>query len=254
MFEEFLEGSEYLLSCNVEGRDSEFSENLALLDLSEFSSVIHFMVGRSRSVKNIELFEIVRRSQKRLTLSHNQGKFGIKQPDLEDRDIELGRFFLNKKLGNDKIWRLMGSINRSKMEDAIILAVEWIGKAAADQDLNRAFVQCIFAIEALLVRQPEFISPSIAQQIREGCAFLLQRDPKKRLLIDSDIPKVYKIRSQIVHGHDSSATSADVSKIFNIARSLIYHIINHLEFSKWSSPDDLADWIKKYKYNARKRP
>ena len=212
------------------------------------------MVGSSRSIKNIELFEIVRRSQKRLTLSQNQGKFGITRPDLENQDIKLSRFFLNKKLGNDKIWLLMERKNRSQMEDAIILAVKWVGKAAADQDLNRAFVQCVFAIEALLVRQPEFITPSIAQQIREGCAFLLQRSPEKRLQIDSDIPKVYKIRSQIVHGHDSPASSADVSKIFTIARSLIYHIINHREFSRWSKPDDLADWIKKYKYNARKRP
>lgn len=65
--------------------------------------------------------------------------------------INLHQFPIDDpEYGHDRIWGILAKANPTNLENRIITAIEWAGKAMRDDEPARAFTQYIFGLEALL--------------------------------------------------------------------------------------------------------
>lgn len=134
----------------------------------------------------------------------------------------------------------------------MIAAIEWVGKGLRDSDdPAKAFVQFVFAIEALLTFQKKgvLVSPSIASQLAEYSAFILGSDYDSRLEVGKLIKNLYNHRSAIAHGGSQSVLESEVNDALYLVKSLITQMITKPELVAMTSIDQLQEWVSRQKYS-----
>ncbi len=150
----------------------------------------------------------------------------------------------------ESLWKLNRADKLSKMEVRIITAVEWIGKALVDKDQSKAFVQLIFAIEALLQYRPQDpIFPGIGHQIAESLAFILEEIPEKRMKVFKLFKELYNKRSAIAHGGTSDITMKELRQALYLGRIAVLRLLNAPEFEKLQTIDSLMNWIQSKRFS-----
>ncbi|HEY5242333.1 MAG TPA: hypothetical protein VIJ22_12730 [Polyangiaceae bacterium] len=78
------------------------------------------------------------------------------------------------------------------MQKRLVTAAEWVGKARRDADRAKAFVQVVFALEALLQIQDRKmpVQPSVTYRLTETAAYIRGTDLTSRTQIASDINEI----------------------------------------------------------------
>ena len=166
--------------------------------------------------------------------------------------------FPNAKPFWDMITRYIEA-KTTMMENQTVNAIKFTGKANSSYSSMEKYVQYVFALEALLAHTPqkEIITPSLSYHLAEYASFIVGENvdldgiTKKELRqkIFKDVKKVYANRSKIVHGSDSFKKFLDVAE----ARELVYKVIistmRNKEIMKFTSPDNLQQWIDNLKFS-----
>jgi hypothetical protein len=87
------------------------------------------------------------------------------------------------------------------LEQAIRVAVQWLGRSVIALTLAEAFTQCTIAIERLLILNGE---DTTVERFAERLMYLLSDKPAERAFIYKAAKRLYDIRSKVVHaGFDS---------------------------------------------------
>lgn len=148
--------------------------------------------------------------------------------------------------------------NTTEMENRLINAVRWVGKANNDDSNITQYVQYVFALEALLAYKPEktFITPSTSFQLAEYAAFIVGETANENIITKTalrkkifyDVKKIYHIRSQIVHGNELTLNKEAVVTARELIYQVIYSVMSNNTILKFNSIKELSKWIENLKF------
>ncbi len=166
-------------------------------------------------------------------------------------DINLSDpFFFRKDNGNEYLWSLAGNKNLTRMQQSLLGAVNWLGKAQRDLDYGRKFLLCVIALETLLtIDDQSILRPGITYQIAESVALLLGNGPDERLDLESRMKKLYGIRSAISHGGKKVVTMDSIQEARAISTAVIRLFLVREELRKIPNQHALRDYLRKLKYS-----
>lgn len=148
----------------------------------------------------------------------------------------------NKKRnwGFSKIANLL-SKNRNGLEEKIISAIQWAGKATVESNKEGAFLLYAISLESLILLDNK--KEELGYRLRTRVAHLLGSNLENRKKISNKVRDLYTVRSQIVHSGSYQVTDADISLIRSYSKNCILHIVNKKPFSSMDSIDSLVQWF-----------
>ncbi|MEH6841325.1 hypothetical protein V7Z47_22490 [Priestia megaterium] len=240
------------ISVVEEAREAAKANEKALVRLRQFENTIRFMIGSQNKDYDIGVFNFneIRRTQgvllwdeKSSITSNLSGSFEI---------IPLHQFPINDpQYGHDKLWEMLNKHNPSDLEQRIMSAITWVGRGLRDEEPARAYVQYVFALEALLQFQKDnLVSPSITYSISEMSAFIVAEDLENRLAVEDMVKRIYRKRSAIAHGGTHEVDESILRDALWLIKSLITTLTVNEEFKDLKKIDDLNTWVKKQKYSS----
>ena len=157
----------------------------------------------------------------------------------------------NRDAGHDAIWDILNTVERTPLQRRILSAVEWTGRGRRDPNRANAFVQFIFALEALLQYQEKgvLVSPGIAFSISETAAFLIGSTLESRRDWARKVNRLYQVRSEIVHGRDRAVDVEHYWAAIELVSELIRVLLTSGELRSLVSIDEVRAWVEQEKYS-----
>jgi hypothetical protein len=156
-------------------------------------------------------------------------------------------YFSDKVNGYGKVWNFITS-KRNDLENKILEAIEWSGKASVETDDSKAFLLYMIAIEAILnYTHPNSLHAPITVSLADSIAFLLGKDKRSRMQYANDVTKLYGIRSKIVHGSIREIPELDLHKAFIISHQIIKKILQEEPYKSFTSKERLSEYLLKEK-------
>lgn len=112
---------------------------------------------------------------------------------------------------------------RTELEERILVAIEWAGRAQSDSQLQQQLLSLITALECLL-------NPTDGRPFRiglsEGVVLLIgPEDLDERLRIFNFVASLYEKRSKVSHGGSISLTPSEIRSLQRIAGAVIMKVI-----------------------------
>ena len=145
-----------------------------------------------------------------------------------------------RNLGFSKIADLLAR-KRNRLDDRIIAAIQWAGKATVESRKEEAFLLYAISLESLVLLENE--KEELTYRLRTRVAHLLGKDLEGRKIISENVRDLYDIRSKIVHSGSYQVTDANLSLIRFYSKSCILHIFNDEPFSSMNSIVSLVQWF-----------
>jgi len=251
--DEEAEKIEVVVGVTEEARESDRAAEKARAHLQQFENTMRFMLGREDTEEyDIGVFNFNEIKRTRGVLLSDTHATITSRMKGAFNPILLHKYPINdSQYGHDKLWEMLKKENPTDLEKRIISAVSWIGKGLRDEEPARAFVQYVFALEALLqIQQDVLVSPSITYSISEMAAFILGKDLETCLDIEKVAKEVYSKRSAIAHGSSQEVDSLLLKDALWLIKSLITVLITDERFKDFKRIDDIRDWIKNKKYSS----
>ena len=106
-----------------------------------------------------------------------------------------------RKLGFDRVAKLL-SHQRNDLEEKLVAAFQWAGRATAEIRREEAFLLYAIALESIVLADSDPIE--LTYRLRVRIAHLLGNSPEARRNIFSKVGHLYDIRSKIVHSGRST--------------------------------------------------
>jgi|GEM_PF-3187064 len=244
---------EYFIILQVEAREPDKAKEIAEDMFSKLNYFIRFLTGTTTFSKfNFGVNIIDKRNHSKMIIS-NENSISTFE-DLTHGNyppIPLdSTFFTNPSIGGNYYWSLLNFSSKSEIENKIISAIVWSGKALEDYDLNNQFLQYIFSFESLLTYQEKtFITPSVVSQLAEGFALLLGSSKIEKIQIDKDIKNLYNHRSAIVHGAHKPISQYTLEQAKHYSNKLITKFFNDEKLRDIKTTANFIDFIKHLKYS-----
>jgi len=142
--------------------------------------------------------------------------------------------------GFSKIANLLAK-KRNRLEDKIVSAIQWAGKATIESKKEEAFLLYAISLESLILLDNE--KEELGYRLRTRVAHLLGSDLENRMKISNKVRDLYTVRSKIVHSGSYQVTDADISLIRSYSKNCILRIVNSEPFSSMNSVDSLVQWF-----------
>lgn len=160
-------------------------------------------------------------------------------------------YFVDANNGNRRVWELLGREQPSAWERKLLAAIDWIGKAVHDPNPDDAFVQYVFALEALLLFHEKnvHVGPSIVHAISESSAFVLGDTLEGRIAVESDVKRLYGVRSAVAHGRAAAVSPRDLRLALRVSKGLVMAFLVRPEFASLASPEQFLSWVQKQRYD-----
>lgn len=160
-------------------------------------------------------------------------------------------YFVKTDLGYDKVWTLASDRKTNKLEKRIVLAIEWIGQSLAEQSPQSAFLKAAISLEIIFTyNEKTIITPSILHQISESTALILGNNSTERVTIESEVKKLYSLRSAIVHSGTKKVSNTDYLKLLEFVRSVIIKLMTSDKLKDIPSIEKLYIYLKELKYSS----
>jgi hypothetical protein len=232
-------------------RESERAEELADIEFERFEDLLHFVLRRAGDAYDVGIFSFredhwlrhfVHADDARASHGMTRGGARILVP-LD------GPFVTSATSGHARLWEIVGLETRTEMQNRIVTAAEWIGRARRDRHRGKAFAQCVFALEALLTYDDgKLVSPGLTYRMTETCAYLLGDDPESRKSVDDAVREIYGVRSGIVHGGEKSVSAEKLELARELTAKVLTKLLTDPGLQAISKPRDLSDWVRDRKY------
>lgn len=253
-YQSFLKNAKELIlvSVKVLTRDSSRAQEVTYSRFRQFENVMRYMIENREGRIDVGIFDYHNWTYLKSILLSNTNAWYSSRGKGAHKPVDINNpFFRDSNTGHAWIWDTLSKENPCDMQKRVIAAIEWVGKGLRDPDPAKAFVQFVFAIEALLTFQKKdvLVSPSIASQLAEYSAFILGSDYDSRLKVEKLVKKLYAHRSAIAHGGSQSDLESEVYEALWLVKSLITRIITEEELVAMTSIDKLQEWVSRQKYS-----
>lgn len=143
--------------------------------------------------------------------------------------------------GFGRVSRMLASNNPSELEDRILKAIQWAGRAFVDLRLEESFLLMAIALESLLLSQKD---ENIGYRIALRCAHLIGKpDLAARKTLVKDIRGLYSRRSAIVHSGNIEVSDADIALLHHYLRVALFVVIEKEPFCSMTDEQEFEAWF-----------
>lgn len=241
-----------LIGVTERTRNKKRADEKGHIHLVQFEDTIRFILSDTSKRYDVAVFNFNYYQWSRgIIVSGEEAGTTDKMSGTVD-NVRLHQFPINDpQYGYDKIWSILAKSDPNKMEQRIINAIEWVGKALRDEEPARAFTQYMFALEALLQFQQrgQLVSPSITYQISEFAAFIINDNLEDRLITEKTVKDLYAKRSAIAHGGSRQVNEKELYDAFSLLKYLITSILVNDQIKDFITIEQLSEWVKRQKYS-----
>jgi hypothetical protein len=166
------------------------------------------------------------------------------KPPLEINDTNVKRM---KEIGFFEASSILTkeSSSISDFESTILQGIHWFADSIAQSREENKVTSLTTCLEVLFTKQKD---APIAQNIAEGVALILSKDPKNRENLDKRTKELYNKRSRISHGGETVVKDEDLGDLIDICGSLLVYMIN--KHNDFKTKQEFHDYLKKVKYSA----
>lgn len=153
-------------------------------------------------------------------------------------DLDL----LHKNKTFEVVEKLLREQERTKLENKIIDSLVWLGESVRESDNIHKLLKLIISLEVLLIEE-EYNKKSL---LGERCAFLLEKEYKKRLEIINFVEEMYRIRNKTVH--EGKRPYIQQERIRYLSE-IIMKVVSRLlllsdEFESFKEVKEYVEWLK----------
>ena len=155
-----------------------------------------------------------------------------------------------KPYGWDRASQILAKETRTEMEDRILAAMRWAGRATVtemrDKDkkgtflvAEQAFLLYAIALESLLLKKESELSYRLSLR----GAHLLASKPEYRREVQKDLVDLYGVRSQIVHSGSSSVKPDQLKRLRSHTKTAIFIVLTHRNFRAMQTEKEFLEWF-----------
>ena len=133
-------------------------------------------------------------------------------------------------------------LERSKLEDRIVTALSWAGRANVEVRPEQAFIFYTVALESLLGKENP--GPGVMARIPMRLTHLLGGDRVRRKALHEDVKRLYNLRNAIVHAGDSiDLQDADLEDIRHLTNYALTSMLIHPPYVAFRSVGAFDAWF-----------
>lgn len=159
----------------------------------------------------------------------------LPNPDSPELVLPLDKLFA-------QVAKLSGKHSLSRLEDRILSAFQWAGRATVDTRREEAFLLYMISLESLVLGREKH--PEITFQLRLKTAHLLRRDSNdERKTLFKRLGVLYDIRSKIVHSGHFQVTDAELREARQYAKQALAIVMSEKPFCEMSDAKELDNWL-----------
>jgi hypothetical protein len=123
----------------------------------------------------------------------------------------------------ESLSEIMVSPSRSEIEERILVAIQWAGRAHSDSQSQQQLLSLITALECLL-------NPTDGRPFRiglsESAVFLVgAEDLEERIKLFDFLASMYKARSEISHGGSAQVADSDIANLQQVVGAVILRVV-----------------------------
>jgi hypothetical protein len=130
---------------------------------------------------------------------------------------------------------------RNDLENRLIAAMQWAGRATAEIRKEEAFLLYAISLESLILLDNE--REELSYRLRTRIAHLLGIDTGGRLEISKKVGELYSTRSKIVHRGWFQVTDADLGLMRFYAKMSVLRILVEEPFNYMKNSSELVRWF-----------
>jgi Apea-like HEPN len=148
-----------------------------------------------------------------------------------------------EKRGFARLASLLAARNPTDLQDRVLTAVKWAGRARIESRAEERFLLYAIALETLLLGGKQDVELSYRLAIR-GAHLLSGDDLQSRLLTEKQLRDLYALRSKIVHSGAITVSDTQLATLELYARIAIVTVLDREPFAKMLVESELEDWFR----------
>lgn len=130
----------------------------------------------------------------------------------------------------------------SGLQDRILSALQWAGRAAAEERREESFLLYAISLESLLLGGQSH--SELTESLALRGAHLLSGDRSARENVYKELKILYRIRSKIVHSGSLEVTDDELARISAVVRGALVTILHLSPLAEMTEESQLEDWFK----------
>jgi hypothetical protein len=146
-----------------------------------------------------------------------------------------------KRGGFPRALEILSKTNRSSLEDRLLTAIQWAGRATVEERREEALLLFTVALESLVVNADE--KDQITQRFAIRGAHLIGKDFVSRKLIYKRLKELYRFRSAIVHSGSIKIADADRDTIAHFVKVAIFTMLVVKPFCEMTTVEEFHTWF-----------
>jgi hypothetical protein len=138
-------------------------------------------------------------------------------------------------------------LDRSKLEQAVVTSIRWLGRSVMAPDLPEKVLNLAAASERLLTGDNEDKS-EIAERFARRLAFLIREKPEDRLNLSIRARELYKVRNKVIHAGKTEVNESDVKEMEILTMQALIKMAQHL--GEWTKHEQFSRWVESKSYGS----
>lgn len=246
----FVDAGDYLIRVVVSARDSNFAMELAEEQFLRFDHIIAFILGHQNQPHHVSASRPGGQARvKSYMATESAAMHGVKRAT-KGGPIRLDADDIADFEGNGLIWEVLSSLSRTKMQERVLLAIEWLGQAQLEMSRANAMLKAAIATEILFNLRRDPIGPSISNQIAETMAHVLGGSVGGKLVIEREMKRLYGLRSDVTHRGAVNFDEGDIRLLMAFASDAIMKLLTLAPYKDFKSEEQLVEHLNIIKYSA----
>jgi hypothetical protein len=143
--------------------------------------------------------------------------------------------------GFERMSNMLKSPAPSEIDDRIIRAFQWAGKASVEPRKEEAFLLFTISLESLLLERNDKFE--VTETLALRAAHLISAPPT-RLMVYRDMKRLYGIRSKIVHSGSVDVGEDQLSEIRYYTRFALLTLLCSSRFLTMTKDAELMEWFR----------
>jgi hypothetical protein len=145
------------------------------------------------------------------------------------------------RYGWDRISEILQNRQRTKLEERILSACEWAGRATVSDRKEEAFLFFAVSLEVLLLGSN--VESELTHRLATRGAHLLMKDFQGRREVQNDLKRLYRTRSGIVHSGRLMVTEAELGRIRFLAKTALVIVLTQEPYMSMRSNEEFDKWF-----------
>jgi hypothetical protein len=238
------------IRVTVSSRDSNFALELAEKQFLRFDHIIAFICGHQNQICHVSASQPGGTARVKSYMATSTAAMHVVKRVSSGGTMRLDCEEITNLDGIGKIWEILSSTFKTKMQERILLAIEWLGQAQLERSRANAILKAAIATEILFNLRREAIGPSISSQIAETMAHVVGETVKVKLVIEKEMKRLYSLRSDVTHRGTVNFDEGDIRLLSSLASDAILILLTQTPYKDFGTEEQLVEHLNIVKYSA----